>query len=277
MPLHPLFGVAPPRTDDSEGLAVASAATTDIWATASNAVHVTGTVTITSFGTAPRAGAGRWVIFDAALTLTDGANLNLPGAANITTAADDFAFVYAETTTLFKVLYFKERGTATVSPYRSLSVTHASDTALATRASGGTQIGSNLTNVLIPTSGIIRMTILEAEFDETGSSAASQVAFAVDVGGTKVFAVADTSAGAALDVHVLLDTGVASRLIGSGRDDASDIANIMSFDIAVNSFPTGSRTIQVYFGDEANSTTGAATLTGTTVTCRILIEVIDTT
>ncbi|KKL18114.1 hypothetical protein LCGC14_2478790 [marine sediment metagenome] len=46
--------------------------------------------------------------------MTDGANLNLPGAANITTAADDFAFVYAETTTLFKVLYFKVDGTAVV-------------------------------------------------------------------------------------------------------------------------------------------------------------------
>ena len=100
--------------DESEAAAVASAATTDIWATTGNTRHITGTVTITSFGTAPRVGAWRKVIFDAALTLTDGANLNLPGAANIITAADDFAFVYAETTTLFKVMYFKEDGTAVV-------------------------------------------------------------------------------------------------------------------------------------------------------------------
>ena len=100
--------------DESEGTAVASAATTDIWVTDGNTVHVTGTTTITSFGTAPRVGAWRKVIFDAALTLTDGANLNLPGSANITTAADDFAFVYAETATLFKVLYFRKDGTAVV-------------------------------------------------------------------------------------------------------------------------------------------------------------------
>ena len=99
--------------NESEG-SVASATTTNIWLTTANTVHITGTTTITSFATAPRVGAWRKVIFDGILTLTDGANLNLPGGANITTAADDFAFVYAETTTLFKVLYFKADGTAVV-------------------------------------------------------------------------------------------------------------------------------------------------------------------
>ena len=96
--------------NESEGAAVASASTTDIWATDGNTLHITGATTIVSFGTAPRIGAWRKVIFDGALTLTDGANLNLQGGANITTAVDDFAFVYAETTTLFKVLYFKASG-----------------------------------------------------------------------------------------------------------------------------------------------------------------------
>ena len=107
--------------DESEGAAVASAATTDIWATDGNTLHITGTATITSFGTAPRIGAWRTVIFNGALTLTDGANLNLPGAANITTAVDDFAFVWAETTTLLKVLYFKADGTAVVATSPTIS------------------------------------------------------------------------------------------------------------------------------------------------------------
>lgn len=98
--------------NESEAGAVASTTTTNIWTTDGNTVHVTGGTTITSFGTAPRVGAWRKVIFDAVLTLTDGANLNLPGAANITTAANDFAFVYAETTTLFRVLYFRDDGTS---------------------------------------------------------------------------------------------------------------------------------------------------------------------
>ncbi len=97
--------------DFSEGTVVASAATADIWATDGNTVHITGTTTISSFGTAPRVGAVRWVIFDGVLTLTHGANLNLPGSANITTAAGDFARVYADTTTQFDVQYFKADGT----------------------------------------------------------------------------------------------------------------------------------------------------------------------
>ncbi len=106
---------------EAEGAAVASAATTNIWATDGNTVHVTGTTTITSFGTAPQAGAWMKVIFDGALTLTHGANLSLPGSANITTAADDFAFVYADTTTQLDVVYFKKDGTATVVAASGLS------------------------------------------------------------------------------------------------------------------------------------------------------------
>lgn len=100
--------------NESEGSDVASAATTDIWATNGNTLHITGTTTITSFGTAPRVGAKRTVIFDGVLTLTDGANLNLPGSANITTAANDFAEVYAETTTLFRVKYFRDDGKSVI-------------------------------------------------------------------------------------------------------------------------------------------------------------------
>lgn len=100
----------------SEGAAVASATSTDIWGTDGNTKHITGTTTITGFGTAPRVGADRWVIFDGILTLTHGANLNLPGAADITTAAGDFARVYADTTTQFDVQYFRADGTAVVAP-----------------------------------------------------------------------------------------------------------------------------------------------------------------
>jgi hypothetical protein len=67
---------------------VASAATTDIGAAASYAVKITGTTTITSFGTD---GQGpRFIRFTGALTLTHNASsLILPGGANITTAAGD--------------------------------------------------------------------------------------------------------------------------------------------------------------------------------------------
>lgn len=70
---------------------VASAATTNIGAAASNRVRVTGTTNITSLGSIA-AGACRTVTFAGALTLTHNAtNLILPGGANITTAAGDVA------------------------------------------------------------------------------------------------------------------------------------------------------------------------------------------
>ena len=70
---------------------LASAGTTDIGAQASNNVRITGTTTITSFGTAAN-GVTRQLRFAAALTLTYNAtSLILPGSANITTATGDTA------------------------------------------------------------------------------------------------------------------------------------------------------------------------------------------
>jgi hypothetical protein len=69
-----------------------SATTTDIGAQNSVFLNITGTTTITSFGT--NYNGPRYVRFDGALTLTHNATtLILPGAANITTAAGDSAIV----------------------------------------------------------------------------------------------------------------------------------------------------------------------------------------
>lgn len=73
----------------AQGADIASAATTDIGAATGNAVSVTGTTTITAFGTAAT-GAWRIVTFTGSLTLTHNAtSLILPGAANIATSAGD--------------------------------------------------------------------------------------------------------------------------------------------------------------------------------------------
>lgn len=66
---------------------VASAATTDIGAVNSLTVEITGTTSITSLGTAYS--GPRFLRFAGVLTLTHSASLNLPGAANIVTAAGD--------------------------------------------------------------------------------------------------------------------------------------------------------------------------------------------
>lgn len=68
-------------------ISVASAATTDIGAIESQNVTITGTTTITSFGTAAE-GTVRNIVFSGILTLTNNAtSLILPYGANITTAA----------------------------------------------------------------------------------------------------------------------------------------------------------------------------------------------
>jgi len=66
---------------------IASATTTDIGAQLTTLLRVTGTTGITSFGT--NYNGPRFLIFQGIVTLTHSATLVLPGAADITTAAND--------------------------------------------------------------------------------------------------------------------------------------------------------------------------------------------
>lgn len=80
----------------TKGSDLASATTADLSTVAGLIVDITGTTTITGFGTLS---AGMWKIvqFNAALTLTHNAtSLILPGGANITTAAGDCLLAYSK-------------------------------------------------------------------------------------------------------------------------------------------------------------------------------------
>lgn len=94
-----------------EGSSVASATTCNIW-TVGQSKHITGTTTITSFGTANKAGEWRKLIFDDAVLLTHGADLNIQSAQNYTTQAGDLVLVYADTTTQFDVFIVTSGTTA---------------------------------------------------------------------------------------------------------------------------------------------------------------------
>jgi hypothetical protein len=91
---------------DRQAPALASATTTSIWSVNGASVHVTGTTTITSLGSAPSVGAMKTIIFDGVLILTNGASLVLPGAANLTTEAGDAMVVYAETVSEIRVISY---------------------------------------------------------------------------------------------------------------------------------------------------------------------------
>jgi len=97
----------------AEGASVASASDCDIWAAGDgNTVHVTGTTTITDWGTAPQAGAWMRVVFDGVLQLTYNATTNaLPTSANITTEAGDSCIVYADSTSAYSIYdYTRQSG-----------------------------------------------------------------------------------------------------------------------------------------------------------------------
>jgi len=95
-----------------QGASVASATSTDIWAGGDgDSLHITGTTTITGFGTAPQAGAWRLVTFDDVLTLTYGAStIVTPSLGNLTTAAGNVFLIYADTTSKAIVLPLGKAG-----------------------------------------------------------------------------------------------------------------------------------------------------------------------
>lgn len=92
--------------EDRLGTNIASAATTTVGTRGlGDYIHITGTTTITSLGTATAAGIRRTLIFDGALTLTHNAtSLICPGAANIVTVAGTVVEVIAETTANWRVV-----------------------------------------------------------------------------------------------------------------------------------------------------------------------------
>jgi len=89
----------------------ASAATVDLTAIGANTCHITGTTGISAW--TMTSGQVVDVVFDGALTLTHHAtNNNLPGAANITTAAGDRARYWYDGTAVWCVAYQRADGSA---------------------------------------------------------------------------------------------------------------------------------------------------------------------
>jgi hypothetical protein len=113
-----------------QGSDIASASTCNIAATGTSFyVHVTGTTTITSFGTA-NAGVWRWVTFTGALTLTHNAtSLIIPGGANYTTAAGTMIFAVSEGSGNWRVRIFPASGASVANASTTVqgSVRYATD------------------------------------------------------------------------------------------------------------------------------------------------------
>ncbi len=113
---------------------IASASTTDLGSSNAQAITISGTTTITAFGSSAPTGMVKFIQFSGALTLThNGTSLIVPGALNIATAAGDTAIVRHEGSGNWRVLsYTRANG-------------HPLTTAAATIASASTtNLGSTL-------------------------------------------------------------------------------------------------------------------------------------
>ena len=101
------------RLNHAKATTMDSAATVFLAQSNGNLVHINGSTTITSLGTAPQAGVMRHVIFDGVLDLTYNAStLVIPGNTTLTTAAGDSALIVADSTTKWIVLQYTRKATA---------------------------------------------------------------------------------------------------------------------------------------------------------------------
>ena len=152
---------------------IASASTCDLGTKEAMSLDVTGTTTITSFGTVS-AGIRKWVTFADALTLTYNAtSLKLPGAASITTAAGDKALFESLGSGNWQCLaYQKASGLPVVSLFSasdgtvsSPSISFASDT-----DTGFYRIGANSLGVAVGGVNLATLTHSAMSINPTVSS-----------------------------------------------------------------------------------------------------------
>jgi hypothetical protein len=122
----------------TKGTDIASATTTSIGGSTANYFNITGTTTITSFGTG-QPGTIRVLQFMGILTITHNATtLILPAATNITTAAGDMAIFIAEGSSSWRcVAYQRANGKALVETVSSTPVT-----SLANATNGGMTVSA---------------------------------------------------------------------------------------------------------------------------------------
>lgn len=105
---------------------LASAATTDLGTVPSRSVNITGTTTITSFGSAASTDFPLYFVnFAGALTLTyDGTALIIPGAETITTVAGDSAVLRYLGSGNWRVIHYQRAGaTGSVNPVPMIGLT----------------------------------------------------------------------------------------------------------------------------------------------------------
>jgi hypothetical protein len=217
--------------NEAQGSDIASAGTVNLTTATGNYVHITGTTTITAITLAQ--GAERTVVFDGALTLTNGASLLLPTSANITTAAGDTAVFRGEAAGVVRcVAYVRKDGTSLASTAtdkiqqitasvgsNALTVT-LNPTVLDFRSS---TLGSGTVNTRT-VSVAISVVVSSGSTLGTVSTVPNRLAvLAIDNAGTVELAVVNIAGGTNLD-----ETGVISTTAEGGAGAANSATVIYS-------------------------------------------------
>ena len=206
----------------TKGADIASAGTTDLNTATGEYVDITGTVTITALGTVA-AGAERILRFTGILTFTHNASsLILPGAANITTAAGDVAFMRSLGSGNWKCTAFI-RGAAA-----PISGTNTGDNA----ANSSTMFIGTTSHALNRASASEALTgITSIDGTATGGTAAAAVTNAMhaNYGALSVSGRSANSAGVPADIAATAASGAVLResgsTIGFGTIATAGIAN----------------------------------------------------
>ncbi len=167
----------------SEGSNIASATTITPPSTAS-VFNITGTTAITTIAST-NSWDGRiiYLIFAGALTFTHGSNLALPGAANITTAANDVAVMLQTSSGAWRCINY-ERAT----PAGTYTPTYTS-VANVTGTTGNANVNYSVFNNVVTVSGSVSIDPTStATFTQVGISLpiASNISASTQVSGTAV-------------------------------------------------------------------------------------------
>jgi hypothetical protein len=206
---------------------LASAATTDIGAQNTVLLNITGTTTITSFGT--NYNGPRYLRFDGILTLTHNATtLILPGGANITTAAGDSAIVVPNGTPAngWRVLGYQKADGTTIATSKIQPISASvSGNALTISASSltldfrSTTLGSGTVTTVTGTPATLVISS-GSTLGTTNGAQSDIVVLAINNAGTIELAAVNLAGGTQLDEINLVTTTAEG---GAGAADSSTV------------------------------------------------------
>lgn len=196
---------------------IASATTTDLGSVLAQEITVSGTTTITGFGSSAPTGAVKDVYFSGALTLThNGTSLILPAAANITTAAGDCLRARHEGSGNWRVLDYTKATGAPVRIFETLVIAVSDET---------TAITTGTAKVTFRMPFAMTLTAVRANLNTVSSS--GNPAIDINEGGVSIFSTTLT-----IDANEKTSTTAATPAVLSDTSLADDAEITIDIDTA---------------------------------------------